>query len=226
MKIKTILVDDNPNHLDCIRILIEENKDIQLIRTFTNPILALQFLKENKIDLIFSDIEMKEMSGLDLINSLEKPPLIVFVSSFPKYAIDSFQFEPLHFIEKPISELDLHIAIDRAKNRINNKNKSEDYIIVKKGHSEFIKISYNDILFIEADNDYVQIYTKKQMTRTHCTLKEIFKKLPKDFMKTHRSYIINKQYASTLSVSSLKILGYTIPISRAYQTDVKNYLFN
>ena len=102
MKIKTILVDDNPNHLDSIKILIEENKDIQLIRTFTNPILALQFLKENKIDLIFSDIEMKEMSGLNLINSLEKLPLIVFVSSFPKYAIDSFQFEPLHFIEKPI----------------------------------------------------------------------------------------------------------------------------
>ena len=226
MKIKTILVDDNPNHLDYIRGLIEENKDIQLIRTFTNPILALQFLKENKIDLMFSDIEMKEISGLDLINSLEKPPLIVFVSSFPKYAIDSFQFEPLHFIEKPISEIDLYIAIDRAKNRIQNKKKFEDYIIVKKGHSEFIKISYNDILFIEADNDYVQIYTEKQITRTHCTLKEIFKKLPKDFMKTHRSYIINKQYASTLSASSLKILEYTIPISRAYQTDMKNYLFN
>ena len=167
MKIKTILVDDNPNHLDCIRILIQENKDIQLISTFTNPILALQFLEQNKIDLIFSDIEMKEMSGLDLINAIEKPPLIVFVSSFPKYAIDSFQFEPLHFIEKPISELEIHIAIDRAKNRIKNKDKSEDYIIVKKGHSEFIKISYDDILFIEADNDYVQIYTKKQMTRTH-----------------------------------------------------------
>ncbi len=226
MKIKTILVDDNPNHLDSIKILIEENKDIQLIRTFTNPVLALQFLKENKIDLIFSDIEMKEMSGLNLINSLEKPPLIVFVSSFPKYAIDSFQFEPLHFIEKPISELDLHIAIDRAKNRIQNKKKFEDYIIVKKGHSDFIKISYNDILFIEADNDYVQIYTEKQITRTHYTLKEIFKKLPKDFIKTHRSYIINKQWASTFSTSSLKISGYTIPISRAYQTDVKNYLFN
>ena len=225
MKIKTILVDDNPNHLDDIRILIEENKDIQLIRTFTNPILALQFLKENKIDLMFSDIEMKEMSGLDLINSLEKPPLIVFVSSFPKYAIDSFQFEPLHFIEKPISEIDLYIAIDRAKNRIQNKKKFEDYIIVKKGHSEFIKISYNDILFIEADNDYVQIYTEKQMTRTHCTLKDIFEKLPKYFIKTHRSYIINKQYASTLSTSSLKILEYTIPISRAYQSDIKNYLF-
>ena len=226
MKIKTILVDDNPNHLDCIRILIKGNKDIQLIRTFTNPILALQFLKENKIDLMFSDIEMKEISGLDLINSLEKPPLIVFVSSFPKYAIDSFQFEPLHFIEKPISELDLHIAIDRAKNRIQNKKKFEDYIIVKKGHSEFIKISYNDILFIEADNDYIQIYTEKQMTRTHCTLKDILQKLPKYFMKTHRSYIINKQCASTLSTSSLKISGYTIPISRAYQADVKNHLFN
>ena len=226
MKIKTILVDDNPNHLDCIRILIEENKDIQLIRTFTNPILALQFLKKNKIDLIFSDIEMKEMSGLDLINSLEKPPLIVFVSSFPKYAIDSFQFEPFHFIEKPISELEVHIAIDRAKNRIQIKNKLEDYIIVKKGHSEFIKILYSDILFIEADNDYVQIITEKETIRTHCTLKEISKKLPKNFIKTHRSYIINKQYASTLSTSSLKILEYTIPISRAYQADLKNYLFN
>ena len=226
MKIKTILVDDNPHDLDYLRNLIENNKYIEIIRTFTNPILALQFLKENKIDLMFSDIEMREMSGLKLINSLSQPPLIIFVSSFPKYAIDSFQFEPLHFIEKPISELDLHIAIDRAKNRIQNKKKFEDYIIVKKGHSEFIKISYNDILFIEADNDYVQIYTEKQMTRTHCTLKEVFTKLPKDFMKTHRSYIINKQYASTLSTSSLKISGYTIPISRAYQADVKNYLFN
>ena len=226
MKMKTILVDDNPNHLNQIKNLIEDNKDIQLIRTFTNPILALQFLKENKIDLMFSDIEMREMSGLKLINSLSQPPLVVFVSSFPKYAIDSFQFEPLHYIVKPITELDLHIAIDRAKNRIKNKNKSEDYIIVKQGHSDFIKILYNDILFIEADNDYVQIYTVKLKIRTHCTLKEIFTKLPKCFIKTHRSYIINKQYASTLSTTSLKILEYTIPISRAYQADLKNYLFN
>jgi len=226
MKIKTILVDDNPHDLDYLRNLIENNKYIQLIRTFTNPILALQFLKENKIDLMFSDVEMREMSGLKLINSLSQPPLIVFVSSFPKYAIDSFQFEPLHYIVKPITELDLHIAIDRAQNRMKNKNKFEDYIIVKKGHSDFIKILYNNILFIEADNDYVQIYTEKETIRTHCTLKEIFTKLPKYFIKTHRSYIINKQYASTLSTSSLKILEYTIPISRAYQADLKNYLFN
>ena len=225
MKIKTILVDDNPNHLNQIKNLIEDNKDIQLIRTFTNPILALQFLKENKIDLMFSDVEMREMSGLKLINSLSQPPLVVFVSSFPKYAIDSFQFEPLHYIVKPITELNLHIAIDRAKNRIKNKNKSEDYIIVKQGHSDFVKILYNNILFIEADNDYVQIYTEKETIRTHCTLKEMFKKLPKNFIKTHRSYIINKKYASTLSSSSLKISGYTIPVSRAYQSEMKELIF-
>jgi len=222
---KTILVDDNPNHLNQIKNLIEDNKDIQLIRTFTNPILALQFLKENKIDLMFSDVEMREMSGLKLINSLSQPPLVVFVSSFPKYAIDSFQFEPLHYIVKPITELNLHIAIDRAKNRIKNKNKSEDYIIVKQGHSDFVKILYNNILFIEADNDYVQIYTEKETIRTHCTLKEMFKKLPKNFIKTHRSYIINKKYASTLSSSSLKISGYTIPVSRAYQSEMKELIF-
>jgi DNA-binding LytR/AlgR family response regulator len=225
MKIKTILVDDNPEHIVQIEGLIENNKDIQLIRSFTNPILAFQFLKENKIDLIFSDIEMREMSGLDLINSLSNPPLIVFVSSFSEYAIDSFKFEPLHFIKKPISELELHTAIDRAKNRMKNKSKSEDYIIVKKGHSDFIKIVYDNILFIEADNDYVQIITEKKTIRTHCTLKEMFKKLPKNFIKTHRSYIINKQYASSKSSSSLKISGYTIPISRAYQSDMKELIF-
>jgi two-component system, LytTR family, response regulator len=225
MKIKTIIVDDNPEHLNQIENLIEDNKDIQLIRTFTNPILALHFLKENKIDLIFSDIEMKGMSGLDLINSLSNPPLIVFVSSFPAYAIDSFKFEALHFIKKPISERELYTAIDRAKNRMRNISKSEDYIIIKKGHSDFVKIIYNNILFIEADNDYVQIITKDKTIRTHCTLKKILKELPKNFIKTHRSYIINKKYASTLSSSSIRISEYTIPISRAYKSDMKKQLF-
>ena len=221
MQIKTILLDDNLNHLNFLKELIDEIEDINLIQTFSNPITALDFLEINKIDLLFLDIEMNQMSGLDLIKQLTTPPLVVFVSSFPKYAIKSFEFEPLHYIIKPINELELVISIDRARNRLMKKNKAEDYIIISQGHSNFQKVNYKEILFIEADNDYIRIILENKEYRTHCTLKDIYNKLPKQFIKIHRSYIVNKNLTTSVSKYSIKINKYTIPVSRAYLKEIK-----
>ncbi|MBC8265800.1 MAG: response regulator transcription factor [Flavobacteriales bacterium] len=203
--------------------LLSEIEEVELIQKFTNPTKTKEWLQKNKVDLLISDIEMNHLNGLELINQLEKPPFVIYVSSYPKYAAKSFELEPLHYLVKPINEIDLRIAIERAKNKI-LKKEVEEYIIIKEGHALFHKISLSDILFIEADNDYVKVICKKKEYRTHCTLKEIENRLGSNFIKTHRSYLVNQSHINKINGTFAEIKNYTIPVSRAYKQTVYDRL--
>ena len=221
MKIKTIILDDNLEHLSYLENLLLEIKDVELVQKFSNPTKTNEWLRKNKVDLLITDIEMKHLNGLELVRKLVKPPMVIFSSTYPKYAAQSFEFEPLHYLIKPINNIDLRIAIERAKDKMIG-SEIEEYIIIKEGHALFHKINHSDILFIEADNDYVKVICKKKEHRTHCTLKEIESRLSCNFIKTHRSYLVNKTHIDTTNGSSLQIRNYTIPISRAYHQDIYN----
>lgn len=223
MKINTIILDDNLEHLSYLEKLLSEIEEVELIQKFTNPTKTKEWLQKNKVDLLISDIEMNHLNGLELINQLEKPPFVIYVSSYPKYAAKSFELEPLHYLVKPINEIDLRIAIERAKNKI-LKKEVEEYIIIKEGHALFHKISLSDILFIEADNDYVKVICKKKEYRTHCTLKEIENRLGSNFIKTHRSYLVNQSHINKINGTFAEIKNYTIPVSRAYKQTVYDRL--
>jgi len=221
MKIKTIILDDNPEHLSYLENLLSGIEEVELIHKFINPTKTKEWLQKNKVDLLITDIEMSHLNGLELIDQLEKPPQVIFASSYPSYAAKSFKFEPLHYLIKPINEIDLQIAIERFNNKIGG-SVTEEYIIIKEGHSLFHKINHSDILFIEADNDYIKVICKDKEHRTHCTLKEIENRLSANFIKTHRSYLVNRTQIDKLNGTFLLVKNYTIPVSRAYKQDVYN----
>ena len=221
MKITTIIIDDNPEHLSCLEKLLLEIEEVELVNKFTNPTKTKEWLLKNKVDLLITDIEMSHLNGFELIKQLAKPPLVIFASYHPKYAADSFEFEPLHYLVKPINEIDLRIGIERVKNKLID-SQSTEYIIIKEGHTMFHKINFSDILFAEADNDYVKVICKEKEYRTHCTLKEIENRLSNDFVKTHRSYLANLSHITEINGTFLQIKKYNIPLSRAYKKEVYN----
>jgi DNA-binding LytR/AlgR family response regulator len=223
MKITTIILDDNLEHLSYLEKLLLEIEEISLVQKFTNSIKAQEWLSKNKVDLLITDIEIKNLNGLELMEQLEKPPQVIFASTYPEYAADSFKLDPLHYLAKPINEIDLRIAIERAKNKL-LKKEVEEHIIIKEGHALFHKINLSDIFFVEADDDYVIVSCKAKKYRTHSSLKVIHKRLTENFIRTHRSYIVNKQHITTYTNIDLKVGSFIIPISRAYKDKVALHL--
>jgi two-component system, LytTR family, response regulator len=223
MEIRTIILDDNVEHLSYLENLLSKIEEVNLIQKFINPTKTKVWLQKHKVDLLITDIEMNHLNGLELMSQLKHPPLVIFASSYPSYAAKSFKLEALHYLVKPINEIDLKIGIERAKSKIFRKE-TEEYIIIKEGHILFHKIKLTDVLFVEADDDYVKVICKEREYRTHCTLKEIASRLSKNFMKTHRSYFVNKMHIDKTSGTFLQIKNYTIPVSRAYKQTIYDKL--
>ena len=219
MTISTIILDDNPNDLRELRKLLSRIPEVELIESFSNPVLANIWMRENIVDLLISDIEMKEMSGLDLVDKVEHPPQVIFASSHSKYAAESFKLNPIHYLVKPIDEADLKTGIQRVVDKL-QRNNLDEFIIIKVGYSEFHKVKIDDILFIEADDDYAKVILSNKEYRTHSTLKTLHARLPKMFLKTHRSYLVNANKISKAGGNTLHVNDYTIPLSRAYKQDV------
>jgi DNA-binding LytR/AlgR family response regulator len=223
MKITTIILDDNKEHLTYLEKLLLEIKEVDLIRKFSNSTQAKEWLQQNKVDLLISDIEMKHLNGLELISQTDNPPLVIFASTYPKYAAESFNLQPLHYLVKPIEPTSLREGLERAKNKLNNKQ-FDDFIIISEGHSLYHKINTADILFVEADNDYTKLICKNKEYRTHSSLKKMATKLGDTFIKTHRSYLVNTAYISVINGVFIAIDKYKIPLSRAYKKEVYQLL--
>lgn len=216
--ITAICIDNNPIDLSIIKTILSNNSQLTLKNSFSNPEEAILYLKSTKIDLLFTDIEMGELNGLEVLNKLENKPMVVFISAHPKYAAESFQFEPLNYIVKPVTEIDIITSIERGYNRLKGVS-TKGYIIIKSSYSKFIKILQKDILFIESDKDYLKIVCIKDKYRTLYRIKDFKLQLPHNFVQVHRSYIVNLNSIDSVLNNTIEISDNQIPISRLYKKE-------
>ena len=157
MSIRTVLLEDNKEDLQHLINELKEISFIDVIGAFSNPIEAITFVKENKTELIISDIEMPGVNGIKAIQMLSDPPLIIFISSYPEYAIESFDLRPLHYLVKPFSKENLLKATYRALESCRSKSTYPDDFIFVYTDKSYEKILYSDILYIEAEQNFVKI---------------------------------------------------------------------
>ena len=218
--ITAICIDDNPIDLEIVKTFLSSNSQLLLKSSFSNPEEAILYLKSNKIEVVFADIEMGKLNGLEFLNKLEHKPLIVFMSAHPKYAAESFQFEPLNYIVKPVTEIDVITSVERAYARLNGLS-TKDFIMVKNSFSEYLKLTLKEILFIESDKDYLKIVSKNQRFRVLSTLKDFKLELPSYFVQAHRSFIVNINSIDSVVSDTIQIGSHQIPISRLYKKDFK-----
>lgn len=228
MVLKCIAIDDEPPALELLRAYIEKTPGLQLLQTFDDALGGGEFLRSNAVDLLFVDINMPDITGLDLVRSLKERPMIIFTTAYKKFAHEGFELDAIDYLLKPISFDRFSKAVTKATEYFAYKNKSEnavpDNLFV---YSEYrmIKIPLQQIEYIESLEDYVKIHlTEGKPVMTLMTLKSTLEKLPAEkFSRIHRSYIVAVD--KVLSVQNRKArLGSTeLPISDSYASFVQEW---
>lgn len=229
-RIKCIIVDDNPIARETLSILAEQVNDLDIVQTCENAFLAYNFIQENEIDLILLDIEMPEMSGLELTRNLSgKGCLIIFTTSNKEYAIEAFDLNVADYLVKPYSSQRFLTAIDKARQILSSRTEEADL-----GNGEFIfvrdsnvlrKLCLNDITYAEAMGDYVKFYTADKLYAIHTRLKLVEDRLPKSrFIRIHRSYIVSLKHIDTLQEGGIVVNGSFLPIADTYRKNLHRIL--
>ncbi|HOK50443.1 MAG TPA: LytTR family DNA-binding domain-containing protein [Bacteroidales bacterium] len=227
-----IIVDDDKLSRKILEGYIKKTAGINLLGSFSNAPDAIRYLKKkNDIELIFLDIEMPEMTGIDFLNSVIDPPQIIITSSKSKYALDAFDFDVADFLLKPFTYNRFTKAIEKVMNRIQrhslNLGSKKSEIFIKK-NSTLVKLRYEEILYIEALENYVVFNTYTEKFTVHSTMKALVTKLPPSFIRVHRSYIINLNAINEIDDNIILIRtnegDITIPIGKAYRENLMNTL--
>ena len=198
--INVIIVDDEPLALDVLETYIEKMPDLHLVKRCSNAFEANEALKENDIDLMFLDIQMPQLTGIDFLKTLVDPPLAIFTTAYSNYAIEGFELNATDYLLKPISLERFMKAANKAIEQIELRRKEnaatveltgvENFTFVK-ADKKYVKVKYADVLYIEGLKDYVIIRMEKGRVITLQTMKSLEVKLPKSFKRIHRSYIVN-----------------------------------
>lgn len=202
--IKVIIVDDEPLAQDVLETYIEKIPELKLVGKCNNALEANELLKKEAVDLMFLDIQMPQLSGIDFLKTLNKPPLVVFTTAFSNYAVEGFELNALDYLLKPISLERFMKAVNKAAeqlDRVRKEHQAEedhpattdhpDYLFVK-ADKKLIKVNFNEIIYIEGLKDYVIIRMDNQRVITLQTMKSLEDKMPlPKFKRIHRSYIVN-----------------------------------
>jgi two-component system LytT family response regulator len=216
-----IAIDDEPIALDVVRSHASKVPFIELVETFTNAFDAITFLQNNKTDLIFLDIKMPDINGIDFLNSLSLPPMVIFTTAYSEHAVKSFELDAIDYLLKPFSLPRFLKACNKAHELYSLRNNSGEirgaHIFVKDGYEQ-IKVSINDILYVEASGNYTQIHlSNNRLLSTRVTLNEMHHLLPdKKFLRIHRAFIISKEKVSKFDRSQIWIGDISIPIGATY----------
>ena len=228
MKIKCIVTDDEPIARQGLCGYIEKIDYLSLIGECEDALQLNSLLKTEQPDLIFLDIEMPYLSGLDLLSSIQNPPKVIITSAYEKYALKGYELEVVDYLLKPITFERFMKAVDKIYNLLekdSTKNVNE-YIFVKSG-KQLKKIFIRDILFVESMENYVNVFTTSSKEVVYSTLKLFFESLPGDiFIQVHRSYIVNIKHINSIEGNTFHIAGHEIPVARNMREKVFNTILN
>jgi len=216
-----IIIEDQPPAQRILQKYIAEVEVLTLKKTFSDTIKAKTFLEEHEIDLIFLDINLPKISGIDFLKSLTNSPKIILTTAFSEYAVESYQFNVVDYLLKPISFERFLQAISKLETT-NFINKT---VFVKSGY-DYLKINISDILYIKSDGDYTEVVTKSKTYLSKESLKYWLQKLSKsEFYQIHKSYIINTLHFTKVSGSKIHLSDITLPLGRAYKkVFIESYL--
>jgi len=222
---KCLIVDDEPLALDVLESHLNSHPELELVGRCTNAIEAAEVLRKNAVDLIFIDIQMPEVTGIDFVKSLDNPPLLVFTTAYAEYALEGFELNAIDYLLKPISKDRFDRAVAKAVeyfqlksgNEVNNSELEDEHIFVK-ANQKLIKISYDEIKYVEAFADYVKIYIPEKRIVTLQTMKNMERKLPVDkFCRIHRSFIVGLKHIDSYNTSEVEVASNKLPIGKNFK---------
>ncbi|MES2763581.1 MAG: LytTR family DNA-binding domain-containing protein [Bacteroidota bacterium] len=222
-----IIVDDNKMARTALKKLVEQVNSLVLKEECSSPMDAYNYLLKESVDLVFLDVEMPGMTGIELIKNLEKRPVIILITSKTDYAVEAFELNVADYIIKPVTLPRFMLAVSKAKELIESKGqkvevseKDKDYIFVR-SNSVLTKIKINDITYIQALGDYVNIYTNDNRYTVHITLKGMEEKLSGEkFYRLHRSFLIALNHIDKVEEGTAFIGKHPVPIGEQYKKEL------
>lgn len=234
-KIKCVAIDDEAPALRIIEQYISRTKTLELSAKFRNPLEAAAWLKNNQCDLLFLDIQMPQQTGIDMLKGLTKKPIAIFTTAYAVFAADAFDLDAADYLRKPFSYDRFIKAVDKAtdylkiglqkKSELVDSSKTENSLSFK-SDGKFVKVFFSEIIYIEAFQEYIKIFTDRGRFITYERMKNIEAILPSDkFMRVHRSYIIPLQRVKAVSGNLIEIDTHQIPVSRDSKDELLKKVF-
>ncbi|MFN8280659.1 MAG: LytTR family DNA-binding domain-containing protein [Saprospiraceae bacterium] len=230
--IKTIIVDDEPLALDILESYISQLDQMHLVARCANAMEANRVLQNEQVELMFLDIEMPSLKGTDFLRSIAHPPAVIFTTAYPEFAVQGFELNALDYLLKPVSFERFVRSVNKYSSahqitKIQSVN-NQDFIFVK-SDKKFVKLNFDEIIYIEGLKDYVIIYTPQSRIITLQTMKSLDEKLPKDiFLRAHRSFIVNFDQISAVQGNNIEVMikgqSRVIPIGNNYKDEIETMI--
>ena len=230
---KCIIVDDEPLAREGIELNVQDVQYLDLVGQFSNAMAANDFLSKNEVDLMFLDIQMPGLTGLDFIRTLKKKPLIILTTAYPEFALEGFELDVVDYLVKPIRLQRFIKATNKAKEifdlyqsaKHTEASVEEEFIYIK-SERKYIRLFFNDIKYIKGLKDYVMIYSKKEKMMTAMNIKTINSHLPAHtFVRVSKSHIININFINAVELDFIHLDGEEIPLGRTYKEHfINNYI--
>jgi DNA-binding LytR/AlgR family response regulator len=221
--IKCIIVEDERLAQQVVEAYIEKTPQLELLAICSNALEAAAVLNRQQVDLIFLDIQLPGMTGLNFLRTLQKPPLVILTTAYPDYALESYEFNVIDYLLKPISYERFLKAVNKIVegNLLTQKTTPANDHIYIKSSGKFIKVNFADIIYIEGMKDYLKICTSTSNIVTLQTMNEMERLLPPaQFIRAHKSYIVSLQYIKSIYGNNIETARLTIPIGVNYKEKV------
>ena len=228
--IKCLIVEDEILAQQVIQKHLERINQLELSGICQNALEAKEFLLVNDVDLIFLDLQLPGMMGLHFLQTIPNPPLIIITTAFSEYALESYEFNVIDYLLKPISFERFAKAIQKVtQGRLYAQPTPEaenwgDHLFIKSG-SKFFRIDYKEIMYVQSMKDYLKIHTREHKLVTHQTMNEFERLLPaRQFIRVHKSYIVAVNHIKIIYGNSIEVDGLTIPVGNSYKNNVMNLI--
>jgi DNA-binding LytR/AlgR family response regulator len=235
MKTKCIIIDNEPLARDLIRIHISKLENFEIVAECGDCMKAMQELRDQKVDLMFMDIQMPQITGIEFLKILKNPPKVIITTAYREYALDSFEHDVVDYLLKPITferflkSVNKYYQVTQEETQVlapvSEVIQSDEAFIYVKENKRVIKVNLNEILYIEGLSEYVQIFTDKKKIITKTSMINLEEKLPNDaFLRIHKSYIVSMSRIESFTAHTIEVPGKEIPIGRSYKNSVLNSL--
>ncbi len=230
--VKCIILEDNEADMDLLTHFVKSEPRLLLQQTFKNPLEAIAYIQQQQPPLIFMDIDMPVMSGMELFKSLDYNPLCIFVTAYSNFALESYDARAFDFILKPVTAKRFNETLARVDEYVEIKSKAELYdasfegkrILLKEGTVTH-QIELHDILYLEALKDYTKVVTTKRKFITLSKLKHFMEKLPPiDFIRIHRSYAVAKSKIEKIGKDEVTVLQIVLPVGKTYKQELRQMI--
>jgi len=217
--ITCIAIDDEPLALEVIERYCQKSNLLELKATFPDPLRAFEYLNLKKVDLVFADINMPGISGMQLVKAISPGPLVIFTTAYSHYAAESYNLSAVDYLLKPITYERFTIAVGKAAREL--LPEESPTILLKSGHQTY-PVRLSDILYLEKDGNYMTVHLKNHNILIRENMSEVFNLVPdSDFMRVHKSYVVAVSHIGTIEAHQLIITGEKIPIGNTYREAVR-----